>query len=303
MLFFPKCLTCVFDDLVGALQLLDLPSETKDEIVKQSLKYCANNYSRDKLPSHYITKVHRILKQVSGIETPFSELRRACNDVGIILAEKLHKEIQVLSDRFERFRLLVRWAIAGNVLDFRTVGTGYGFGIEQIEAMVKKPFDQGLAVDDTEEIFELLGKLDNVLYVHDNVGEIALDKMLIKELTENMGKTVISAVRRGPITSDATFQDAEYVGLSHAGCSVIIGCEDTLGLQWEELTDQFHRALKEAGMVITKGQANYYIMSEIGKDLGIPIACLFTSKCDPVSAEYGLTGKVNIASLLTKHKK
>jgi len=62
-----NCASCIVDDLCGALQLVPLEEKIKKEILKESFKFLAREFSAEKIPSYFITEVHRILKRISGI--------------------------------------------------------------------------------------------------------------------------------------------------------------------------------------------------------------------------------------------
>ena len=291
-----NCASCIVDDLCGALDLVPLKEEIKNEILKESFQFLAREFSTEKIPSYFITEVHRILKRISGIEIPFKERRDKCNQLGIKMAEKIALEAEGLEES-ERFSFLVNWAIASNHLDFRTVGTGYGFQMAEIIEEFRACVSEGLKIDQRDEIFRIAKSSSKILYIHDNVGEIAFDKLLIKEL-RRYGTSVISALRGGPITSDATIEDGETVGLQDAASKIILAGPDTLGISLNEMSDQLKQGLRSADLVIAKGQANYYALTEYKPEVPGEIACLFRTKCEIVSNDLGETGKINIAILL-----
>jgi len=291
-----RCASCIIDDLCGALNLVPLKEETKHEILKESFRFLSKEFSTEKIPSYFITEVHRILKRISGIEIPFKERRDKCNQLGIEMAEKIALEAEGLEE-FDRFSFLVNWAIASNHLDFRTVGTGYGFQMAEIIEELRACVSEGLRIDQRAEIFQKAKNSSKILYIHDNVGEIAFDMLLIKEL-RRYGTSVISALRRGPITSDATIEDGETVGLQEAASEIILAGPDTLGISLDEMSDQLKQELQTADLVIAKGQANYYALTEYRAKVPGKIACLFRTKCEIVSNELGETGKINVAILL-----
>ena len=291
-----NCASCIIDDLCGALQLVPLEEKIKKEILKESFQFLAREFSTDKIPSYFITEVHRILKKISGIEIPFKERRDKCNQLGIEMAEKIALEAGRLEES-ERFSFLVNWAIASNHLDFRTVGTGYGFQMAEIIEELRGCVSEGLRIDQRAEIFQIVKSSSKILYIHDNVGEIAFDKLLIKEL-KRYGTSVTSALRGGPITSDATIEDGETVGLQEAASKIILAGPDTLGISLNEMSDQLKWELQTADLVIAKGQVNYYALTEYRSKVPGEIACLFRTKCEIVSNELGETGKINIAILL-----
>jgi len=291
-----NCAGCIIDDLCGALQLIPLEEKTKQEILRESFQFLAREFSTEKIPSYFITEVHRILKRISGIEIPFKERRDKCNQLGIEMAEKINLEAERLKES-ERFFFLVNWAIASNHLDFRTVGTGYGFQMAEIIEELRICVSEGLKIDQIAEIFRIAKNSPKILYIHDNVGEIAFDKLLIKELIR-YGASVTSVLRGGPITSDATIKDGETVGLQEAASKIILAGPDTLGISLHEMSNQLKRELQTADLVIAKGQANYYALTEYIPKVPGEVACLFRTKCEIVSNELGETGKINVAILL-----
>jgi len=291
-----KCASCIVDDLCGALQLISLEEKTKKEILKESFQFLAREFSAEKIPSYFITEVHRILKRISGIEIPFKERRDKCNQLGMEMAGKIALEAEGLEE-FDRFLFLVNWAIASNHLDFRTVGTGYGFQMAEIIEELRGCVSEGLRIDQRAEIFQKAKSSPKILYIHDNVGEISFDKLLIKEL-RRYGASVTSALRGGPITSDATIEDGEKVGLKEAASKIILAGPDTLGISLNEMSGQLKRELQTADLIIAKGQANYYALTEYRSKVPGEVACLFRTKCEIVSNDLGETGKINVAILL-----
>ena len=291
-----NCASCIVDDLCGALQLIPLEEKIKKEILSESFQFLSREFSTEKIPSYFITEVHRILKKISGIEIPFRERRDKCNQLGIEMAEKIALEAEGLEE-FDKFSFLVNWAIASNHLDFRTVGTGYGFQMAEIIEELRACLSEGLKIDRRAEIFRIAKSSSKILYIHDNVGEIAFDKLLIKEL-RGYGASVTSALRGGPITSDATMEDGETVSLQEAASKIILAGPDTLGISLNEMSGQLKREFQTADLVIAKGQANYYALTEYRSKVPGKIACLFRTKCEIVSNDLGETGKINVATLL-----
>jgi len=290
------CISCIVDDISGAVESLNLDKDTGNRIMRECLEYLSRNVDLSKEPSIYITEVHRILKRISGIKVPFAERRRLCNEMGLELEKKLSQRLSELSG-FDKFSMLARWSIAGNALDFRTVGTGYDFNIDEMERSLYE-LAVNLEIDQLTEIYEKVKSARRILFVHDNVGEIVLDKLFIKHVRELINGEVVSAVRAGAITSDATMDDAEQVRLSEASTSVILAGPDTLGISFYEMSPELKKGLSKADLVFAKGQANYYVFSEHKDKVKCPIVCLFRTKCAFVSGIFDFTRNVNIATIL-----
>jgi uncharacterized protein with ATP-grasp and redox domains len=291
------CRRCILDDLAGALQLLsDVSQEKRTEILARAHQFLDEEFNLTHAPSYYITRVHRQLKQITRLALPFAELRRACNEVGRTLADKLRKKLASLSAK-EGFRLAVEWAVAANHLDFRTVGTGYGFAPSEIEAMLEAKLRKGFAIDEFDELWTLVHQAREVLYIPDNVGELAFDNIVLDYLRDFGCRTVVP-YRGGPITSDATLEDFDFLKVSQHAGEVICAGPDTLGISLDEASKELRTALQRAELIITKGQANFYAMYAARDQLPGRIACLFTCKCDVVAGVFGLNGKVNIMKVL-----
>ena len=282
----PACLTCILGDVYAAVQLVTDDVASHLSVARDAMHFLAASFGHQRVPSYYITEVHRILKRDTGIAVPFESSRLQLNRVGLQIAARLRPEAERL-EGIERFRFLARWALAGNSLDSRTVGIGYVFDPEKTLQHLQGYVDRGLAQDHLNRLYERVQAGGPVLYIHDNVGEVALDRLLIEELRRH-GCHVTSTLRGGPITSDATMEDGRMVGLGTAADRLILAGPDTLGISWEEASPDLRQALRQARLIIAKGQANYYVLSEHRAELSAEVFCLFTIKCQPVADVLGV---------------
>jgi uncharacterized protein with ATP-grasp and redox domains len=296
------CAGCIIDDIAGAVQLMGVESSKQQEVINASMKYMSEEFNFETIPSTFITAVHRIAKRLTGQRLPFENLRKNCNDVGLKLSDKLASDLKSLPDTLERFETLIKWVIASNHLDFRTVGTGYDVPIAIIEKHVRDKVAQPLSVNDIQSFYKFVNDIPKnrkpkVLFVHDNVGEIAFDRLLIQDL-RNRGWFVTSALRGGPITSDATLEDGAYVKMEDYADLIICAGPDTLGISWEEKSPELNEALHTADLIISKGQANFYLFSDYQKELKKPVMCLLTTKCLYVSSFFKKTNLISVAHFI-----
>jgi uncharacterized protein with ATP-grasp and redox domains len=284
---------------------MGISSEKQLEIMKGCMDYLSKEFNFKTLPSTYITEVHRIAKSISGQSLPFEKLRKNCNDVGLKFSAKLEKELSKKKDTLQKFEVLVKWVVASNHLDFRTVGTGYDVPLKAIEKHLKDKVAEPFKVNDLKKFYGFIKKIPAqkqkpvCLYIHDNVGEIAFDRLLIRDLKKR-GWFVISALRGGPITSDATLDDGLYVKMQDYADMVICAGPDTLGISWEEKSEELTQAINKAELIISKGQANFYLFSEYDKEIKKPIMCLLTTKCPYVSSYFKKTELISVAKFLNQ---
>jgi uncharacterized protein with ATP-grasp and redox domains len=291
------CASCILDDLRGALDTCVPDQAQRVAILREAMVWLGNEFDTSHIPSYYITRVHRLLKEHAGLEMPFRELRQRCNVAGMAVRERVAQRLPAITDDLERMRTLVLWAIAGNHLDFRTVGTGYDLATDDIAAQLAAVVAEGLAIDHTPALLAHATKGPRTLYLADNVGELALDALLVSEL-QRYGCAVTVAVKGGPITSDAVWADAHAVGMDGLA-PVILSGPDTLGVPLDEMSTALRAELQRAEMVVSKGQANYYACSELVRDDHAAFFCLLRSKCSVAAQSLGLTRpRANVVMLL-----
>ena len=291
-----KCFPCFIDDIIGGLELIEGDPEIRKLLTERVWSALNPPFDFEVTPSTYITKAHRVLKSYYGRDNLFSELRDKCNRAGIDVAQAVRREVSPLADK-ERFCRLVKWAIAGNELDFRTVGTGYQLTCEDFYRLLRETADKPLSLDESSLLFDSLPSVHRVLYVLDNVGEVALDALLIEEFLK-MGIKVDVVYRGGAITSDVVLGDLDQEGITKLPVELVLAGPDTLGISFQEASPQFKSSLERADLTVAKGQANYYEFSRNFGSYRSRVVHLFRTKCDLVTTRFGFRGKVGIAAEL-----
>ncbi len=118
------------------------------------------------------------------------------------------------------------------------------------------------------------------MYLADNAGEIAFDRLLIEQLPANR---VALVVRGGPIINDATLVDARAVGL-HEIVEVIDNGSDAPGTILEDCSAAFRERFEQADLVIAKGQGNFETLSDVRR----PIRFLLKAKCPVIARHAGV---------------
>ena len=139
--------------------------------------------------------IYEKVRLITGELDPYKEVKEKNISHALGLYSYLKNEINNSDDRL---LTAIRFAIAGNVIDF---GVNKKFDIEdEINIVLKKNF----AVLDYDKFKLYLDKCDEVLYIGDNAGESVFDRILIEEIK----KTVTYVVREIPVINDVTREDA-----------------------------------------------------------------------------------------------
>lgn len=107
--------------------------------------------------------------------------------------------------------------------------------------------------------------------LHDNCGEVVLDKLLLRCIKEMWpDKELISVVRGGPVLNDVTVTEARQVGLDEYARVVSSG-KAIAGTETEYLSPEAREAVFGADLIIAKGQGNFETMC----GCGLPVVYLF----------------------------
>ncbi len=109
------------------------------------------------------------------------------------------------------------------------------------------------------------------MYLADNAGEIAFDRLLIEQI---LPERVTVVVRGAPVINDATPIDALTVGLDRV-VAVIDNGSDAPGTILTDCNQELRDRFANADLIVAKGQGNFETLSnELGN-----IFFLFKVKC------------------------
>jgi uncharacterized protein with ATP-grasp and redox domains len=164
-------------------------------------------------------------------------------------------------------------AIAASVIDLGVKST-------LDEDQVREALRESCRIETLGDLAEFQKQADqggDILYLADNAGEIAVDRLLIEELGPDR---VTLAVRGNPVINDATIEDARAVGL-HELVTVIDNGSDAPGTILDDCSAGFRERFRRADLVVAKGQGNFETLS----DTDCNIFFLLKVKC-PVIATH-----------------
>jgi len=242
-------------------------------------------YMADGAPAtHLSTKIHREAYSVLGDIDPYLEKKKESN----VAALKLLPFARDFVREKDSFRRAVLASIIGNSFDFGVLG----FDADKATAkdMMKKQFEHGLDVDDSDKIKKMV---TNVVYLADNCGEIVFDTLLFEEI-KKLGGRITLVVRGAPILNDVTMTELKELGIDKKVDRVLTTGSNAIGVCITEAPAELVEALTGASLIISKGMANYETMSEYGFK---PIAYFLKTKCESVAEALGLSRNMSVARL------
>ncbi len=282
----PECISCFFKQVLNVSRVSELSEVKTIKVMREVARFIHKELDVDKSPGHNATFIHRIFKEMTGVDDPYKILKDKYNDIATKLAANLEP---VYSSSENKLSVAVKLAALGNVIDF---GVPRHFDLEkEVENFFNLPF----AYFDVPILERFLVTGKTVLYVADNAGEIVFDKFLIKALKES-GLRVTLAVRGAPILNDATVEDAMKTEVAQIVDRIVTTGGDFIGVDFSFVSEEFKESWESAFFVISKGQANFETLDGVeDKD----IFFILKAKCPPVAREL----KCNLNDLIFLYNK
>ena len=176
-----------------------------------------------------------------------------------------------IMEKFDRIAALVetaedpvlaglQFAILGNYLDFSALQGQVSY--EKLDEMLEDALKMELDRDTYRQLLSDLEKGQKVLYLTDNAGEIAFDRIFGEKIQKKFPHLQITFCVRGyPVHNDATREDAAFVGVPF---KVIDSGSDLGGTDISLLGQEAKKALEEADVIIAKGMGNTETMYGCG---------------------------------------
>ena len=280
----PDCVPCLMTRVLFQARLVGNGCEF--DAVASAMKTYAEEFAEGRNSAEVATEVHRSAYKAMGVQDPYRELKIRSDEVASEYVERARAMVQSSDDSF---RTAVLWSIIGNVMDF-----GSGIAIDHPDEFRKKSdalLKQGISYDDTDLMKEVLSKSRSIVYLFDNCGEVQFDKILIDEIRK-MGVRVVGVVRGEPILNDVSVVDVERVDIEKHLDRVLTTSQFAIGLDLKKIDPDLRNEMENAGMIISKGMANFEALSD--QDVSIPIVYILRSKCVPVANALGVEIERNV---------
>lgn len=215
--------------------------------------------------------VYADIRALGNGHDPYQEIKRQSTESALSLYPRLREMVLDADDPVE---MAVRFAIAGNIIDF---GTGSDI---DIDAAIAQASRQESGLWEYDRFRRALDDADELLYLGDNAGETVFDRLLIEQLDI----PVVYVVRGKPVINDATLDDAYAAGLDKVA-TVISSGSPAPGTVLALCDDAFVERFWNAPLIISKGQGNFEALS----DENAPIFFLLKAKCDVIARRLQVT--------------
>lgn len=292
------CIPCMLKAQVHTMQVIGLlrrDPALAERIYRESLRMLAgDDWSRPAIRS--ARALNKLLMEAARVPDPYGALRAQSNAAALahVPAHRalLHANAAAhAQSREEQLRCALSLSAAGNVVDF-TAEVQIALDDALRAAVADRPM---LAVDDTAALDAALARAQSLLFVCDNSGEAAFDKLLLERVAElypGVARVAV-ACKAAPLLNDVLRADCLDVGFGELAFGparapvtfVELGQGDGVG-DWPDDP----RLLDGYDVVVSKGQANYEAMCGWRRGVFFVLTC----KCDAIAASVGgvLMGRV-----------
>ena len=268
---FFDCIPCFIRQALDSARLATPDEAVHERVLREALCAAAEMDLRQGPPAMG-QRIHRVIRELTGRRDPYREIKEWSNRMALALCPTLQTWIE---DSDNPMEVAVRLAIAGNVID---LGVNSRLSEEQVRESIMHALSSPLE-GDVDAFCSAVLRVDRILYLADNAGEIVFDRLLIERLPP--GKVTV-AVRGFPVINDATLADAEAAGI-HQVAEVIDNGSDAPGTILDDCSESFRDRFDKADLVIAKGQGNYETLGEVDKD----IYFLLKAKCPVIARDIG----------------
>ena len=274
------CIECMFRQALNTARQVTDDKELQAAVLS---KLRENPFDLNQTPAAFSQPVYAAVSEILGVDDPYSQEKKDTNEAAMELIPTI-REIIALSD--DPLDGALHAAVAGNIID---LGIGSTFDLAtDIESIMKQDF----AINHIADLRKELESAKTVLYLGDNAGEIVLDTLLIQNFVE-AGKHVTFTVKSGPIINDATMEDAVFAGIPDLAKVIETGSND-IGVNWDNVSEEFLDAFSNADIIISKGHGNFETC--VGREENLFF--LLKTKCQLVANELN----VPLGSIVLSHR-
>lgn len=275
MLLDEECKSCLYNSQLKKVERQQVGDE-KLQLFKNGVRELCENPPKDYCSPLLMRDINEYHRKIFGCGIDYSREKSLFNNLLLKTEDALYAKITASEDPLAE---AVKFAMAANYIDFARLSDLDEKAVEYVISSAER------AKPDKEALLKFKNKLctaKTLCYLHDNCGEIVLDKILIKVIRRLYTQIkVVSVVRGSAIINDVTEADASEVGL-YAVSEVINNGTGVPGTYLKEISKQTQQVLYGSDVVISKGLGNL----ETLYDEGVEAFYVFTCKCEHIAKRF-----------------
>lgn len=262
------CMRCLIDSQESKIEGKGTEAE-RAAYLKEVMRLVVEAGEEDSVPC-LVSEANRLYEKTFGGLQDFGPVKREFNELVLKIEPEIREKINGARDPL---REALKYARLGNFIDF---GVFAQVDPKELMALLETASEDTLEEPVYQAFLQEMETAGKVVWLHDNCGEIVLDKLVLELLQARFPKAQFcSLVRQFPIYNDATMEDAVQSGLTQV-VEVRENGTDVAGTPLHRIGEEAAALLREADVIIAKGQGNFETMY----GCGLPVYYLFLCKCD-----------------------
>lgn len=278
MKFHAECAACLVEaNLRKAAPVQD--QALRAEYMRKICEIIAGADMENEAPPLVDARIIRLRRDLLGIEDDFTAIKHSFNQLLLGLCDKLRARIDGADDPLYA---ALQLSMAGNYIDF---GVLRDVDPDELLRLLDDAAEKHVDREEYEQLrADLARPGGELVFIHDNCGEIVLDKLLIETIKRLYPQQeIVSLVRGTPVLNDATLEDAVEAGLPEVAELMENGLEYVAGTDLKCVPEAVHECIENAKLLIAKGQGNFETLA----GCGLNVYYLFLSKCAGYTQWYG----------------
>lgn len=278
MKFHAECAACLVEaNLRKAAPIQD--QALRAEYMRKICEIIAGADMENEAPPLVDARIIRLRRDLLGIEDDFTAIKHSFNQLLLGLCDKLRARIDGAEDPLYA---ALQLSMAGNYIDF---GVLRDVDPDELLRLLDDAAEKHVDREEYEQLrADLARPGGELVFIHDNCGEIVLDKLLIETIKRLYPQQeIVSLVRGTPVLNDATLEDAVEAGLPEVAELMENGLEYVAGTDLKCVPEALRERIENAKLLIAKGQGNFETLA----GCGLNVYYLFLSKCAGYTQWYG----------------
>ena len=278
MKFHAECAACLVEaNLRKAAPIQD--QALRAEYMRKICEIIAGADMENEAPPLVDARIIRLRRDLLGIEDDFTAIKHSFNQLLLGLCDKLRARIDGAEDPLYA---ALQLSTAGNYIDF---GVLRDVDPDELLRLLDDAAEKHVDREEYEQLrADLARPGGELVFIHDNCGEIVLDKLLIETIKRLYPQQeIVSLVRGTPVLNDATLEDAVEAGLPEVAELMENGLEYVAGTDLKCVPEAVRERIENAKLLIAKGQGNFETLA----GCGLNVYYLFLSKCAGYTQWYG----------------
>lgn len=272
-----ECKGCLYNSQLKKVQREQGEGEKLD-LFKSRVKVLCENP-----PAHYcapllMRDIDGIHRDIFGCGIDYSREKSLFNRLLLNLESEVFDRAVASADPVEE---ALKFSMAANYIDFARLGDLNEQSVDYVLTVAERAeVDKSVL----QSFKSRLKTAKSLCFLHDNCGEIVMDKIFLRVIKREYPDIVpVSVVRGSPIINDVTLTDAEEVGLGKVA-NVVENGAGVPGTYLEEISEQTKKLLSESDVIISKGLGNLETLYGEGYNIFYAFNC----KCAHIAERFNL---------------